>query len=142
MQSFVWELLDFLSLTPNQVALNGWRTIIASMVIGRECSGGVDNIIVEEFLYYFEPSQIAASPSFWMFKNRDQEVELIAGHPCPTRNGRTGIFLYVVTTGKSFLGRKWMKALSECVRSGERPRHLVCVYVCVCVCVCVFVFCS
>uniref|UniRef100_A0A2N9H4N6 Uncharacterized protein n=1 Tax=Fagus sylvatica TaxID=28930 RepID=A0A2N9H4N6_FAGSY len=70
-QPFIRELLDFLSLAPGQVALNGWRVIISSMVTWKECSDGLEDITVEEFLYCFEPSQIAASPNFWTFRNRD-----------------------------------------------------------------------
>jgi hypothetical protein len=55
-QPFIRELLDFLSLAPGQVASNGWRVIISSMVMWRECSDGLDDITVEGFLYCFEPS--------------------------------------------------------------------------------------
>jgi hypothetical protein len=60
-QQFIRELLDFLSLAPGQVAPNGWRVIISSMVMWRECSDGLDDITMEEFIYCFEPSQIATS---------------------------------------------------------------------------------
>ena len=55
-QPFIRELLDFLSLAPGQVAPNGWRVIISSMVMWRESSNGLNDITVEEFLYYFEPN--------------------------------------------------------------------------------------
>uniref|UniRef100_A0A2N9HQP4 Uncharacterized protein n=1 Tax=Fagus sylvatica TaxID=28930 RepID=A0A2N9HQP4_FAGSY len=37
------------------VAPNGWRVIISSMVMWKESSDGLDDITVEEFLYCFEP---------------------------------------------------------------------------------------
>jgi hypothetical protein len=55
-QPFIRELLDFISLAPSQVAPNGWRVIISSMVMWKECSDGLDDITVEEFLYCFKPS--------------------------------------------------------------------------------------
>jgi hypothetical protein len=76
-QPFIRELLDFLSLALGQVASNGWRVIIACMVIWRECSDGLDDITVEEFLYCFELSQIPTSPGFWTFRNREESSRLV-----------------------------------------------------------------
>jgi hypothetical protein len=93
-QPFIRELLDFLSLAPGQVALNGWRVIISSMVMWKECSDGLDDITVEEFLYCFEPSQIAASPNFWTFRNRDNLVKLMEGLPSSNRGWKDGYFFF------------------------------------------------
>uniref|UniRef100_A0A2N9GFW8 Uncharacterized protein n=1 Tax=Fagus sylvatica TaxID=28930 RepID=A0A2N9GFW8_FAGSY len=65
-QPFIRELLDFLSLAPGQVAPNGWRVIISSM--------------------------IAASPGFWMFRNRDNLVKLVEGLPSSNRGWKDGYF--------------------------------------------------
>ena len=91
-QPFIRELLDFLSLAPGQVAPNGWRVIIAFMVMWRECSNWLDDITVEEFLYCFEPSQIAASLGFWTFRNRDNSVKLVEGLPSSNRGWKDGYF--------------------------------------------------
>ena len=91
-QPFTRELLDFLSLAPGQVAPNGWRVIIAFMVMWRECSNWLDDITVEEFLYCFEPSQIAASLGFWTFRNRDNSVKLVEGLPSSNRGWKDGYF--------------------------------------------------
>ena len=91
-QPFIRELLDFLSLAPGQVAPNGWRVIISSMVIWRECSDGLDDITVEEFLHCFEPSQIAASPGFWTFRSREELVKLVEGLPSSNRRWKDGYF--------------------------------------------------
>ena len=53
-QPFIRELLDFLSLAPGQIAPNGWRVIISSMVKWRESRDGLDDVTLEEFLYCFE----------------------------------------------------------------------------------------
>uniref|UniRef100_A0A2N9F591 Transposase (putative) gypsy type domain-containing protein n=1 Tax=Fagus sylvatica TaxID=28930 RepID=A0A2N9F591_FAGSY len=91
-QPFIRELLDFLSLAPGQVAPNRWRVIISFMVMWKESNDGLDDITVEEFLYCFEPSQIAASPSFWTFRNRDNLVKLVEGLPSFNRGWKNGYF--------------------------------------------------
>ena len=52
----------------------------------------MDDITVEEFLYCFEPSQIAASPNFWTFRNRDNLVKLVEGLPSFNRGWKNGYF--------------------------------------------------
>jgi hypothetical protein len=91
-QPFIRELLDFLSLAPGQVAPNGWRVIISSIVMWKESSDGLDDIIMEEFLYCFEPSQIATSPGFWTFRNRDNLVKLVEVLPSSNRGWKDGYF--------------------------------------------------
>jgi hypothetical protein len=59
LQPFVRELLDYLSLAPGQVAPNGWRTIISCMVMWRVSSNGQEDLTVDEFLFCYEPCQIA-----------------------------------------------------------------------------------
>uniref|UniRef100_A0A2N9GMW2 Uncharacterized protein n=1 Tax=Fagus sylvatica TaxID=28930 RepID=A0A2N9GMW2_FAGSY len=70
-QPFIREMLDFLSLAP---------------------SDGQDDITVEEFLYCFEPSQIAASPGFWTFRNREESSKLVDGLPSSNRRWKDGYF--------------------------------------------------
>ena len=60
-QPFVRELLDFLSLALGQVNLNGWRTIISCMVMWRVNSNGEEDLTMNEFLFCYEPVQIALS---------------------------------------------------------------------------------
>uniref|UniRef100_A0A2N9EJY2 Uncharacterized protein n=1 Tax=Fagus sylvatica TaxID=28930 RepID=A0A2N9EJY2_FAGSY len=91
-QPSIRELLDFLSLAPGQVAPNGWRVIISSMVMWKESSDGLDDITVEEFLYCFEPSQIAASPGFWTFRNKYNLVKLVEGLPSSNCGWKDGYF--------------------------------------------------
>ena len=91
-QPFIRELLDFLSLAPGQVAPNGWKVIITCMVIWRECSDGLDDIIVEEFLYCFEPTQIVASPGFWTFRNKEESSRLVEELPSSNRRWKDGYF--------------------------------------------------
>uniref|UniRef100_A0A2N9FV71 Uncharacterized protein n=1 Tax=Fagus sylvatica TaxID=28930 RepID=A0A2N9FV71_FAGSY len=53
---------------------------------------GQDDITVEEFLYCFEPSQIAASPGFWTFRNREESSKLVDGLPSSNRRWKDGYF--------------------------------------------------
>uniref|UniRef100_A0A2N9HR96 Transposase (putative) gypsy type domain-containing protein n=1 Tax=Fagus sylvatica TaxID=28930 RepID=A0A2N9HR96_FAGSY len=84
-QPFVRELLDFLSLAPGQVNPNGWRTIISCMVMWRVNSNGEEDLTVDEFLFCYEPVQIALSRGFWMFKNRDANSRVVQGLPSSDR---------------------------------------------------------
>uniref|UniRef100_A0A2N9IFN3 Transposase (putative) gypsy type domain-containing protein n=1 Tax=Fagus sylvatica TaxID=28930 RepID=A0A2N9IFN3_FAGSY len=85
MQPFVRELLDFLGLAPGQVNPNGWRTIIACMVMWRVSSNGGEDLTVDEFLFCYEPCQIALSRGFWTFKNRDANTRVVQGLPTSDR---------------------------------------------------------
>uniref|UniRef100_A0A2N9HZC0 Transposase (putative) gypsy type domain-containing protein n=1 Tax=Fagus sylvatica TaxID=28930 RepID=A0A2N9HZC0_FAGSY len=104
-QPFIRELLDFLSLAPGQVAPNGWRVIITCMVIWRECSDGLDDITVEEFLYCFEPSQIATSPGFWTFRNKEESSRLVEELLSSNRRWKDGYFFVSLT--RSTLAPVW-----------------------------------
>jgi hypothetical protein len=84
-QPFVKELLDFLSLVPGQVNPNGWRTIISCMVMWRVNSNGEEDLTVDEFLFCYEPCQIALSRGFWTFKNHDANSRVVPGLPSSDR---------------------------------------------------------
>jgi hypothetical protein len=85
MQPFVRELLDFLGLAPGQVNPNGWRTIISCMVMWRVNSNRCEDLTVDEFLFCYEPCQIALSRGFWTFKNRDANTRVVQGLPSSDR---------------------------------------------------------
>uniref|UniRef100_A0A2N9EDI3 Transposase (putative) gypsy type domain-containing protein n=1 Tax=Fagus sylvatica TaxID=28930 RepID=A0A2N9EDI3_FAGSY len=91
-QPFVRELLDFLSLAPGQVNPNGWRTIISCMVMWRVNSNGEEDLTVDEFLFCYEPVQIALSRGFWTFKNRDVNSRVVQGLPSSNRIWKDGYF--------------------------------------------------
>jgi hypothetical protein len=91
-QPFVRELLDFLSLAPGQINPNGWRTIISCMVMWRVSSNGEEDLTVDEFLFCYEPVQIALSRGFWTFKNRDVNSRVVQGLPSSDRIWKDGYF--------------------------------------------------
>uniref|UniRef100_A0A2N9HNJ5 Transposase (putative) gypsy type domain-containing protein n=1 Tax=Fagus sylvatica TaxID=28930 RepID=A0A2N9HNJ5_FAGSY len=84
-QPFVREFLDFLGLAPGQINPNGWRTIITCMVMWRVTSNGSEDLTVDEFLFCYEPCQIALSRGFWTFKNRDANTRIVQGLPSSDR---------------------------------------------------------
>ncbi len=83
-QPFVRELLDFLGLAPGQVNPNGWRTIVSCMAMWR-VNNGCEELTVDEFLFCYEPCQIALSRGFWTFKNRDANTKVVQGLPSSNR---------------------------------------------------------
>uniref|UniRef100_A0A2N9EMI2 Uncharacterized protein n=1 Tax=Fagus sylvatica TaxID=28930 RepID=A0A2N9EMI2_FAGSY len=89
---FVRELLDYLSLAPGQINPNGWRTIISCMVMWRVTSNGEEDLTVDEFLFCYEPVQIALSRGFWTFKNRDVNSRVVQGLPSSDRIWKDGYF--------------------------------------------------
>jgi hypothetical protein len=76
-QPFVRDLLDFLSLAPGQVAPNGWRTVISCMVMWRVNNNRREDLMVDKFLFCYEPCQIVASSCFWTFKHRNLETRIV-----------------------------------------------------------------
>uniref|UniRef100_A0A2N9G7Y4 Uncharacterized protein n=1 Tax=Fagus sylvatica TaxID=28930 RepID=A0A2N9G7Y4_FAGSY len=83
---------DFLSLAPGQINPNGWRTIISCMVMWRVSSNGEEDLTVDEFLFCYEPVQIALSRGFWTFKNRDANSRVVQGLPSSDRIWKDGYF--------------------------------------------------
>ena len=77
MQPVERELLDFLGLAPGQINPNGWRMIITCMVMWRVTSNGSEDLTVDEFLFCYEPCQIALSRGFWTFKNQDANTRIV-----------------------------------------------------------------
>ena len=77
LQPFVRKLLDYLSLAPGQVTLNGWRMIISCMVMWTIDSNEREDLTVDEFLFCYEPCHIALSSGFWTFKHRDTDTRIV-----------------------------------------------------------------
>ncbi len=99
LQPFVRDLLDFLSLAPGQVAPNGWRTLLSCMVMWRVSSNEQEDLTVEEFLFCYEPCQIAASLGFWTLKHRDLDTRIVQGLPSSNRTWKDG---YVFVCGENW----------------------------------------
>ena len=58
LNSFCRGLLHKLGIGPNQLNLNGWRTVVAMQVLWCEALEGDYPITVDKFLYCYKPSEI------------------------------------------------------------------------------------
>ena len=82
---------------------------------------------MDEFLFCYEPCQIALSSGFWTFKNCDADTRIVQGCLRLIGSRRTDISSYVVTTGRGF-HKRILGNLSKSVGRGGLLRHLVCVF--------------
>ena len=69
LNSFCRGLLHRLGIGSNQLNPNGWRTIVAMQVLWREALERDCPIIVDEFLYYYKPSEIKKPAGFYQFSS-------------------------------------------------------------------------
>ena len=58
LNSFARELLTRLGLGVCKFNLNAWRLVVSMQVLWREVFEGNRPLIVDEFLYYYKPSEI------------------------------------------------------------------------------------
>ena len=85
LNSFCRDLLHRLGIGPNQLNLNGWRTIVAMQVLWREALEGNCPITMDEFLYCYKPSEIKKSAGFYQFLSRGSYYSLIKGRSLSDR---------------------------------------------------------
>uniref|UniRef100_A0A2N9FP09 Uncharacterized protein n=1 Tax=Fagus sylvatica TaxID=28930 RepID=A0A2N9FP09_FAGSY len=85
LQPLMRELLDHLNLSPGQLAPNAWRTVVGCMVMWKVLSDGKDDLTLDELLFCYKPSQIAASPGFWSLNMRQKGLKLVVGTPSSNR---------------------------------------------------------
>ena len=79
LNSFCRDLFQRLGIGPNQLNPNGWRTIVAMQVLWHEALERNCPITVDEFLYYYKPSEIKKSAGFYQFSSRGSYYSLIKG---------------------------------------------------------------
>uniref|UniRef100_A0A2N9HMU9 Uncharacterized protein n=1 Tax=Fagus sylvatica TaxID=28930 RepID=A0A2N9HMU9_FAGSY len=66
------------------------QTLLSCMVMWRVSSNEQEDLTVEEFLFCYEPCQIAASPGFWTFKHRDLDTRIVQGLPSSNKTWKDG----------------------------------------------------
>ena len=98
LNSFCRGLLHRLGIEPNQLNPNGWRTIVAMQVLWREVFEGNCQIIVDEFLFCYKPSEVKKSVGFYLFSSRAPQFSLIRGRSSSNRLWKKVFF---------FISRYW-----------------------------------
>ena len=66
------------------------------MAMWRVNSNGCKELTVDEFLFCYEPCQIALSRGFWTFKNRDANTKVVQGLPSSDRIWKDKYFFVCV----------------------------------------------
>uniref|UniRef100_A0A2N9G8I1 Uncharacterized protein n=1 Tax=Fagus sylvatica TaxID=28930 RepID=A0A2N9G8I1_FAGSY len=65
--------------------LKGRSTFSPFVIADLSSSNGSEDLTVDEFLFCYEPCQIALSRGFWTFKNRDANTRIVQGLPSSDR---------------------------------------------------------
>ncbi len=97
------------------------------MVMWRVNSNGEEDLTVDEFLFCYEPCQIALSRASGRLRIMMQTLGSFKDYLRPIGSGRTDISLCVATTGRGYR-KKILGTSSESVGLGGPPRRLVCVF--------------
>ena len=94
MNTFAKELLVRLGLGICQFNSNAWRLIISMQILWREVFEGDRPLTVDEFLFYYKPSEINQSLGFYQFTARGKDCRLIKSLASFDRNWKSK-FIFV-----------------------------------------------
>ena len=86
------QLVDFMGLSVNQIALNALRTFIGAEVLWGRLSGGNHQFSLDEFFYCYKPCQIVSSQGTYHFSVREKDLRLVSDMPIPTGVGKVDFF--------------------------------------------------
>ena len=89
LNSFCRGLFHRLGIGPNQLNPNGWRMVVAMLVLWREALEGNCPITVDEFLYCYKPSEIKRLAAFYQFSSKGSYYSLIKGRSSSDRLWKT-----------------------------------------------------
>ena len=92
LNAFAKELLTRLGLGVCQLNPNAWRLIVSMQVLWREVFEGNRPLTMDEFLYYYKPSEISQSLGFYQFMARGKDYRLIKSLVTSYRNWKTEFF--------------------------------------------------
>ena len=94
LNAFARELLVRLGLGICQFNPNAWRLVISMKILWREVFGGDRPLTMDEFLFYYKPSEINQSLGFYQFIARGKDCILIKSLALSDRNWKTK-FIFV-----------------------------------------------
>ena len=92
LNAFVRELLTRLGLGICQFNPNAWRLVVSMQVLWREVFEGDCPFTVDEFLYYYKPSEINQFLGFYQFTARGKDCRLIKSIVTSNRNWKIEFF--------------------------------------------------
>ena len=92
LNAFARELLTKLGLGVCQFNPNVWRLIVSMQVLWRERFEGDRPLTMDEFLYYYKPSEINQSLGFYQFTAKGRDYRLIKSLVTSDRNWKTEFF--------------------------------------------------
>ena len=90
--AFARELLTRLGLGVCQFNPNIWRFVISIQVLWREVFEGDRLLTVDEFLFYYKPSEINQSIGFYQFITKGKDCRLIKSLVMSDKNWKTEFF--------------------------------------------------
>ena len=86
LNAFARELLVRLGLAMCQFNPNAWRLVISMQILWREVFGGDRPLTMDEFLFYYKPSEINQSLGFYQFTAKGTNCRLIKSLVSSNRN--------------------------------------------------------
>ena len=86
LNAFARELLTRLGLRVCQFNHNAWRLVVSMQVLWREVFEGDRPLTVDEFLFYYKPSEINQSLGFYQFTAKGKDCRLIKSLVTSDRN--------------------------------------------------------
>ena len=92
LNSFAREILSRLGLVINQINPNTWRLIVSMQVLWMEVFDGKQPLTMDEFLYYYKPSEINQSLGFYQFLARGSNCKFVKSLPMFDRKWKTEFF--------------------------------------------------
>ena len=112
LNAFARELLVRLGLGVCQFNPNAWRLMISVQILWREVFGGDRPLTMNEFLFYYKPSEIHQSLGFYQFTARGTDCRLIKSLALSDRNWKKEFFFVfgfwaksLVDVGRDTFGR-------------------------------------
>ena len=75
-----------------QLNPNAWRLIVSMQILWREVFEGDRPLIVDEFFYYYKPSEINQSLDFYQFTAKGKNCRLIKSLITSDKNWKTEFF--------------------------------------------------
>ena len=92
LNAFARELLTRLGLGVCQFNPNAWRLVVSMQVLWREVFEGDRPLTMDEFLFYYKPSEINQSLGFYQFTAKGKDCRLIKSLVTSDRNWKTEFF--------------------------------------------------